>query len=118
MARPKKDVMQLARRHTTSAVQTLAGLMTNKSVPAAARIQAASVILDRGHGKAAITMDSNAISAITINLVDLGPGVRQAGDRLVAGPGIIEGKTEIEPVDPLKAVESGIEQTVNKGETP
>ena len=79
---------------------------------------AATSLLDRGHGKAAITMDSSAISSVIIQLVDLGPGVRLTDNRLVSGPGVIEGKTELEPGDPLEPAESGIEQTVNKGETP
>ena len=111
-------MQSLARSHTVSAVRTLAGLMTNKKVPGATRIMAANSLLDRGHGKAAITMDSSAVSSVIISLVDLGPGVRLTDNRLVSGPGVIEGKTEKEPGDPLKAAESGIEQTVNKGETP
>lgn len=53
MARPKKDLVQLARAHTESAVRTLIGIMTQPKAPAAARISAAQTLLDRGWGKAA-----------------------------------------------------------------
>ena len=51
--RPKVvgEVQELARQHTTQAIQTLVGICTNKEAPPAARVAAANAILDRGYGK-------------------------------------------------------------------
>jgi len=38
--------------HTESAIKVLAGIMTKTDAPAAARVSAAQVLLDRGWGKA------------------------------------------------------------------
>jgi hypothetical protein len=46
------DLRSLARAHTKLAIKTLAGMLSQEAVPAAARVQAASVLLDRGWGKA------------------------------------------------------------------
>jgi hypothetical protein len=51
--RPKgvEEVQRLAREHTASAIQTLIGIAKGGKFPAAARVSAASVLLDRGWGK-------------------------------------------------------------------
>lgn len=49
----KQNVASFARAHTETAVKTLAGIMTNKESPEAARVSAAKELLDRGWGKAA-----------------------------------------------------------------
>jgi hypothetical protein len=51
--RPKvlADVQNAAREHSTEAIETLAQIMRNPKAPAAARIAAASALLDRGYGK-------------------------------------------------------------------
>lgn len=41
----------MARSHTETAIRTLAGIMGEKKAPAAARVAAASALLDRGWGK-------------------------------------------------------------------
>lgn len=52
--RPKEvaEVRELARDHTETAVNTLVSIMTNGEQPAAARVRASEVILDRGYGRA------------------------------------------------------------------
>ena len=45
------DVKALARQYTEVAVLTLVKVMENPKSPPAARVSAASAILDRGHGK-------------------------------------------------------------------
>lgn len=52
--RPKlpEDAKQLARGYTRAAIETLAGVMQNDEAPAAARVTAASTLLDRAWGKA------------------------------------------------------------------
>jgi hypothetical protein len=52
MAKAPTEIRSLARAHTETALNTLAGIMTNGDAPAAARVQAAQALLDRGWGKA------------------------------------------------------------------
>jgi Family of unknown function (DUF5681) len=51
--RPKvvAEVKELAREHTTEAIQTLVSIMANPKSPPAARVSAANALLDRGYGK-------------------------------------------------------------------
>jgi hypothetical protein len=53
------DVQNAAREHSSEAIETLAGIMRNPKAPAAARISAASALLDRGYGKPLQTVDAN-----------------------------------------------------------
>jgi integrase len=46
------EVQELARQHTTDAVETLVSIMRSPKVAAAARVSAANALLDRGYGKA------------------------------------------------------------------
>lgn len=52
--RPKEvaEVRDLARQHTTAAIETLAALMADEKTPASARVAAAESLLNRGWGKA------------------------------------------------------------------
>jgi hypothetical protein len=52
--RPKvvAEVRDLARQHTTDAINTLATIMTNEDAHHSARVAAANALLDRGYGKA------------------------------------------------------------------
>jgi hypothetical protein len=50
------DIRSLARAHTETAVRALAGIMRQAKAPAAARVAAASALLDRGWGKPAQAM--------------------------------------------------------------
>jgi hypothetical protein len=45
------DLRSLARGHTELCIKVLAGIMSQEAVPPAARVSAASVLLDRGWGK-------------------------------------------------------------------
>ena len=47
-----EEMVGLARKHTVEAIETLAKIMQDTKAPAAARVSAASTILDRGWGKA------------------------------------------------------------------
>lgn len=51
MAKAPPNIRSLARAHTQRAIQTLAGIMDQPDCPAAARVQAAQALLDRGWGK-------------------------------------------------------------------
>ena len=57
--RPKVigEIRDLARAHTTEAIETLVAILLNTKVPPAARVSAANAILDRGWGKP--TQDMN-----------------------------------------------------------
>jgi len=57
--RPKEEVhvRELARARTAEAVQTLVDVMTSKRSPPAARVSAASALLDRGYGKPSQQVD-------------------------------------------------------------
>jgi hypothetical protein len=59
--RPKvvADVQNAAREHSADAIKTLSDIMNNPKAPAAARIAAASALLDRGYGKPLQTVDAN-----------------------------------------------------------
>ena len=45
------DLRSLARGHTELCIRVLAGIVSQEAVPPAARVQAASILLDRGWGK-------------------------------------------------------------------
>ena len=51
MAKAPTDIRSLARSYTRSAVKVLAGVMQTADAPAAARVSAATALLDRGWGK-------------------------------------------------------------------
>lgn len=57
MAKTPTDIRSLARKHTESAINTLAGIMNQHEAPPSARVAAASVLLDRGWGKAPQTTE-------------------------------------------------------------
>ena len=45
------EIRALARSHTRTAIRILAGILRNKKASAAARVAAATALLDRGWGK-------------------------------------------------------------------
>ncbi len=51
MAKTPTEIKSLARGHTATAINTLAGIMQQTDAPAAARVSAATALLDRGWGK-------------------------------------------------------------------
>lgn len=52
MAKAVTEIRSLARSHTRTALNVLVGVMRSKDATAAARVTAATAILDRGWGKA------------------------------------------------------------------
>jgi hypothetical protein len=46
------DLRSLARGHTALCIRTLSGIVSNDGAPAAARVSAAGLLLERGWGKA------------------------------------------------------------------
>ncbi len=51
-AKKVADVQSAAREFTTEAIETLADVMNDAKAPPSARVAAANILLDRGHGKA------------------------------------------------------------------
>ena len=51
MAKAPTDIRSLARSYTQNAVRVLAGIMRTTDAPPAARVAAATALLDRGWGK-------------------------------------------------------------------
>ena len=58
MAKTTADIRSLARGHTRKALNVLASIMSAEDAPPAARVSAASALLDRGYGKPQQTIDS------------------------------------------------------------
>jgi len=71
------DVKEAAQAFTADALNTLASIMRNDQQPAAARVAAASAILDRGHGKPKQSLDLDA--NVVLNDVASEPEETEAG---------------------------------------
>lgn len=65
--RPKipQDVKEMARGLSPKAIETLGEIMQDKGAPPAARVSAASTILDRGYGKAPQHITTERIDNLT-----------------------------------------------------
>src|SRR6476469_1865441 len=67
------DLRSLARGHTELCIKVLAGIVSQEAVPAAARVSAAGILLDRGWGKAPQSHsgeDGGSIQVIIRSIVD------------------------------------------------
>jgi len=69
MTKAPADIRSLARAQTELAVRTLTGICGSKAAPAAARVSAASALLDRGWGKA--QQDSNVQGEVRVVLREM-----------------------------------------------
>lgn len=70
MAKTPTDIRSLARSHTETALKTLAGIMQQSDAPPAARVSAATALLDRGWGKPQQTVDMTVRRQIAKDLAD------------------------------------------------
>lgn len=70
MAKALTDIRSLARTHTETALRVLAGIMQESTAPHAARVSAATALLDRGWGKPHQTSDVTVRRAIAKDLAD------------------------------------------------
>jgi hypothetical protein len=70
MAKTPTDIRSLARSHTETALNTLAGIMRETEAPPAARVSAAVALLDRGWGKPQQTVDMTVRRQIAKELSD------------------------------------------------
>jgi hypothetical protein len=75
MTKATADIRSLARAQTELAVRTLTGICGSKAAPAAARVSAASALLDRGWGRAPQVHsgeDGGSIQVIIRQITDVG----------------------------------------------
>jgi hypothetical protein len=70
MAKAPTDIRSLARAHTATAVKVLAGIMQQSDAPHAARVSAATALLDRGWGKPSQIVDMTVRKAVAKDLAD------------------------------------------------
>ena len=78
------DVKAAAREHTRDALDTLKAVMSDAKAPPAARVSAATAMLDRGWGRAKETVDANVgVSLEALILASLRP-TGQCKDQPVA----------------------------------
>jgi hypothetical protein len=66
VAKTLTEIRSLARSHTRTAINVLAGIMRSKDATAAARVSAANAILDRGWGKATQPLESGDDGALEL----------------------------------------------------
>lgn len=59
MSKTPTQIKSLARAHTESAVNVLAGIMNQTEAPPAARVSAAEALLSRGWGKPSQAIDGD-----------------------------------------------------------
>jgi len=59
MAKTITDIRSLARAHTETCINVLAGIMQQPDAPPAARVAAVNSLLDRGWGKPAQPVDGD-----------------------------------------------------------
>jgi len=60
------EIRSIARSHTRTAINTLVGVMKAKDATPAARVSAATAILDRGWGKAAQALETGDNGALEL----------------------------------------------------
>jgi hypothetical protein len=66
MPKTLTEIRSLARSHTKTAINVLAGIMRSKDATAAARVSAANAILDRGWGRATQPLESSDDGALEL----------------------------------------------------
>ncbi len=69
---PGATITTLARQHTEAAIKLLADVVEDEKAPPAARVAAAQALLDRGWGKAPVTVDLNVRAKFDDFLRDVG----------------------------------------------
>lgn len=93
MAKTPTEIRSLARKHTESAINCLAGIMNKDTAPEAARVSAANALLDRGWGKAPQT---TSVTLRTVTAKEL-PDDELAAIAVGGGEG-----ADASPIDPAQ----------------
>jgi hypothetical protein len=65
----RKDVREAAKKYTPQALKTLANIMSNEKAPPSARVQAASVLLDRAWGRAVQPVSGDSDTPLVVEIV-------------------------------------------------
>ena len=68
MAKTPTEIASLARSFTQPALKTLAAIMRQPKAPAAARVQAAVALLDRGWGKPKQTVGGDSENPLAVQV--------------------------------------------------
>ena len=79
------DVKAAAREHTQDALDTLKAVMSDAKAPPAARVSAATAMLDRGWGRAKETVDANV--GVTLEALLLARMSRRKDQPVAFDPG-------------------------------
>ena len=69
MPRNNTDIRSLARSHTETAINVLAGIMNEPQSAPAARVNAAQALLDRGWGKPVQGLEHTGLDGADLSLV-------------------------------------------------
>ena len=71
VSQARRDVAEMAKEHAEAALKTLVSVANNLKAPSAARVSAASAILDRAYGKPrqSVEVDASTIGALTVTYV-------------------------------------------------
>ena len=80
MAKTPTIIKSLARSHTESALAVLAGIMNQSEAPPAARVSAATALLDRGWGKPAQAITGGDDDDNPVSVHQIITGVPRATD--------------------------------------
>ena len=106
MAVAPTEIRTLARSYTKAAINTLVGIMRQPKAPAAARVQAAVALLDRGWGKAAqlVAVDGEIRQLVEVKLNVVQPGA----DRVIEGQLSAPSSPDLPQTERLEAISSGI----------
>lgn len=70
MAKAPTEIKSLARKHTASALNVLAGIMNKTDAPESARVAAATALLDRGWGKATQFIEAETVHRYVARVPD------------------------------------------------
>ena len=83
MAKAPTEIRSLARQHTDAAIGVLAGIMHQEKAPPAARVAAATALMDRGWGKPTQPIagddEADAVRLEIIRRVIVKPGHSDSG---------------------------------------
>jgi hypothetical protein len=71
VSQAKREIADMAKDHAETALKVLVDVANNKKAPAAARVSAASAILDRGYGKPrqAVELEGAIAGTMTVTYV-------------------------------------------------
>jgi hypothetical protein len=93
------EVAKAAREYTLEAIETLVKIMRNDEATDAARINACNILLDRGHGKAPLTIninrDANFKDLTDDELLAIARGAEQQPDSSGDAPGAPPDKSKL-----------------------